>query len=88
MTTAIDTAASGQTLREAREHAGLTRAQLAALAGCSFSQLSNIEQGAVPKTSRVLVDALAAIDVYTSEAVPAQDGSAKTREAARDHARS
>jgi transcriptional regulator with XRE-family HTH domain len=44
----------GQTLREARERAGLTRTRLAALVGCSLAQLANIEQGAVPRRSRVL----------------------------------
>jgi len=51
----------GQSLREAREHVDLTRAQLAELASCSIASLGNIEQGAVPKRSQVLEDALAAI---------------------------
>jgi transcriptional regulator with XRE-family HTH domain len=48
------TSARGRCLRRARERAGLTRAQLASLIGCSLAQLANIEQGAVPKHSRVL----------------------------------
>lgn len=54
----------------ARESAGLTRAQLAGLAGCSLSSLAAIEQGAVPKRSRVLAaawDALRALPTSTSE---------------------
>jgi transcriptional regulator with XRE-family HTH domain len=53
---------SGRRLREAREAAGLSRIELAAMIGCSLSQLGNIEQGAVPKRSRVLDAAMAAIE--------------------------
>lgn len=72
MTTITTTSRSGQDpspirdLREAREQAGLTRAQLAGLTGCSLAALANIEQGAVPKRSRVLAAALSAIDRYSS----------------------
>lgn len=57
MTTDDDDTAGGMgaNLREAREHAGLTRARLAGLAGCSISTLAAIEQGAVPKRSGVLL---------------------------------
>lgn len=61
----------GRDLREARTRAGLTRAQLAELTGCSLAQLANIEQGAVPKRSRVLEAAraiFASLDPTTSEA--------------------
>lgn len=51
----------GRRLREAREAAGLTRVQLATLVGCSLGQLANIEQGAVPKRSRVLDAAMAIV---------------------------
>jgi transcriptional regulator with XRE-family HTH domain len=54
MTTTTNTACAGLNLRRGRERAGLTRAQLAQLAGCSLASLANIEQGAVPKRSEVL----------------------------------
>jgi DNA-binding XRE family transcriptional regulator len=50
-TTITTTAAA---LREARERAGVTRAQLAQLAGCSLTFLANVEQGAVPRRSPTL----------------------------------
>jgi predicted transcriptional regulator len=50
--TTIPTAASE--LRAERERAGLTRAQLAGLAGCSLSTITNIEHGAVPRRSPTL----------------------------------
>lgn len=56
-----NTTSGGQDLRAARERVGLTRAQLAGLCGCSLGSLANIEQGAVPRHSRVLEAALAAI---------------------------
>ena len=59
--TTTSVATAGDALRAARREAGLTRIQLAALADVSFSQLSNIEQGAVPKRSGVLERAFAAI---------------------------
>lgn len=84
--TTTNTTRRGQNLRAAREGAGLTRAQLAGLAGCSLAQLGNIESGAVPQTSRVLDAAFAAIEAFTtSEAAPA-GGSAKTRQAGRTRA--
>ena len=42
---------AGVALREARERLGLSRTQLVALTGASYSQLTNIEAGAVPKHS-------------------------------------
>jgi transcriptional regulator with XRE-family HTH domain len=48
------TTTTGHDLRAARVRAGLTRAQLASLIGCSYSQLGNIEAGAVPRRSGVL----------------------------------
>lgn len=48
------TGGHGEDLRASRERAGLTRARLAGLAGCSISTLAAIEQGAVPKRSGVL----------------------------------
>lgn len=58
------TTTDGHDLRRLREEAGLTRAQLAALADCSLTALGNIEQGAVPKRSRVLEAALATIAAH------------------------
>lgn len=57
MTTTTD----GVNLKHARQRAGLTRAQLAHLAGCSLASLANIEQGAIPKRSAVLKRALAVL---------------------------
>lgn len=57
-TTATPSAASVGTvaseLRELRARAGMTRAQVAALAGCSLSALGNLEAGAIPRRSAVL----------------------------------
>jgi transcriptional regulator with XRE-family HTH domain len=64
MTTIGNSKEQGQTaiaLRQAREKAGVTRARLAGLAHCSYSQISNIEAGAVPNRSAVLERALAAL---------------------------
>jgi transcriptional regulator with XRE-family HTH domain len=44
----------GREVREARSRVGLTRAQLAGLAGCSLSTLGAIEAGAVPRRSPTL----------------------------------
>jgi transcriptional regulator with XRE-family HTH domain len=57
----------GRRLRNAREAAGLTRIELATMVGCSLSQLGNIEQGAVPRRSRVLEAAFAAIESVNDE---------------------
>jgi transcriptional regulator with XRE-family HTH domain len=54
MDTAATDITAGHELRRARESAGITRARLAGLAGCSLSQLAAIETGAVPKRSVVL----------------------------------
>ena len=62
---------AGADLRQARERLCLSRAQLAGLADCSFSQLSLIEQGAAPKRSRVLAKAWAAIDAASRAAADA-----------------
>lgn len=61
MTTTRNTAPVGHDLRQARHRAGITRAQLASLVGCSLAQLANIEQGAVPRRSRVVDEALVAL---------------------------
>ena len=45
-------------LREMRARAGLSRAHVAALAGCSLSSLGAMEAGAVPKHSVVLTRVL------------------------------
>ncbi len=72
----------GRDLRATRRRAGVSRAQLANLAGCSLASLANIEQGAVPRRSRVLEDAFAALavinDPSTSEGPASHGTSAKT----------
>lgn len=67
----------GDELRAARQRAGLTRAQLAALAGCSLAQLGNLEQGAIPRRSAVLGRARAVIASY-NDARPADQPGAVT----------
>jgi transcriptional regulator with XRE-family HTH domain len=61
MTTTI-TIQRGSELRAARERAGLTRAELAQLAGCSLAHLANVEQGAVPRRSPTLDRVWAILD--------------------------
>jgi transcriptional regulator with XRE-family HTH domain len=58
---------AGHDLRAARERAGLTRCQLAGLAGCAISSLGFIEQGAVPARSAVLDRAWAVIEQLENE---------------------
>jgi transcriptional regulator with XRE-family HTH domain len=59
-------------LRAARQAVGLTRAQLAGLAGCSVSSLGFIEAGAVPRHSQVLERAYEVIAAHSEvgEALP------------------
>jgi DNA-binding XRE family transcriptional regulator len=64
---ANDKAHGGQNLRAARERLGVTRAELAGLAGCATSSLGFIEQGAVPKRSEVLARAWAVIEQLDAE---------------------
>ena len=66
------TTSQGGRLREDREAAGLTRAQLAGLAGCSLASLANIEQGAVPKHSRVLDAARSVLEGLQRRDCPAE----------------
>jgi transcriptional regulator with XRE-family HTH domain len=54
--------AAARELRAARERAGLTRAQLAGLTGCSLSTITNIEHGAVPRRSPILDRLWAVLD--------------------------
>ncbi len=63
---ATTTTGVGHDLRAARTAAGLTRADVARLAGCSLAALGNIEQGYVPKRSRVLETALEVIAAHDS----------------------
>jgi len=57
----VDTPAAASELRAARARLGISRAQLASLAGCSLAALGAIEQGAVPRRSAVLERARQAI---------------------------
>ena len=61
----------GYELRRARVALGVTRCELAAMVGCSTSSLDKIEQGATPKRSRVLTDAIAALERLSAEAATA-----------------
>lgn len=71
MTATTTSSRAGRDLRAERKRAGLTRVQLAALVGCSLAQLANIEQGAIPKRSRVLEDAFAALaDQHDDDPAP------------------
>lgn len=81
--TTTTTTEPGLTLREERERAGLTRAQLAALTGCSLAALGNIEQGAVPKRSRVLEAAFEAIADHLHDDDPASTPGRVERSAGR-----
>lgn len=49
-------------MRAARERAGITRTELARLAGCSLTFLANVEQGAVPRHSPTLDRVWALLD--------------------------
>lgn len=49
-------------VRQMRLRAGLTQRQLAALAGCSLSYLSNVEAGCVPRRGDVLPRIIAALE--------------------------
>jgi predicted transcriptional regulator len=60
-------------LRAARHQVGITRAQLARLAGVSISALGDIEAGYAPRRSRVLAKAWEVLDGIQS----AQDGMAE-----------
>jgi predicted transcriptional regulator len=54
MTTTMTTAADRTAVRVRREQLGLTRAELAARAGCCLTYLQNIEAGVLPKLSLVM----------------------------------
>jgi hypothetical protein len=70
-------------LRSERARLGITPASLAAAAGCSLSQLANIEAGAVPRQSAVLDRVRAALASVENESSPeaATPGSTKTTDA-------
>jgi transcriptional regulator with XRE-family HTH domain len=57
----------GLALRQRREALGISRLTLAGLVDCSMSQLSLIEQGAVPERSDVFRRAVAALDRIEAE---------------------
>ncbi len=85
----ITTTRSGHDLREARRRVGITRARLADLADCSIASLDRIEQGAVPKRSRVLERAWMAIERAENKNGPAGNQSVPTTmsgDGARDEA--
>lgn len=77
-------------LRGLRLAAGKSQERLARDADCSTSMVRLIERGYRPSDDMLarIAGALSCEpdDLKTSEAVPAQDGSAKTSEAALDHA--
>jgi predicted transcriptional regulator len=50
-----------------REQLGLTRATLAARAGCSLTYLQNIEAGVIPKLSLVMPRVEAVLDGLEAE---------------------
>lgn len=56
-------------IRDARAAAGMTRAQLAARAGCSLSMLGALEDGAVPRQS----DVLGRVRAVLAEALPSTE---------------
>jgi predicted transcriptional regulator len=60
--TATTITSSGSELRAARERVGITRTELARLAGCSLTFLANVEQGAVPRRSPTLDRVWAMLD--------------------------
>lgn len=57
----------GSQLRAARERLGVTRVELAARSGRSLAAIAAIEGGAVPKRSRVLDEAFAALRKIEAE---------------------
>jgi predicted transcriptional regulator len=70
--TATTITTSGCELRTARERAGITRAELARLAGCSLTFLANVEQGAVPRRSPTLDRVWAMLDDENATGLEAQ----------------
>jgi transcriptional regulator with XRE-family HTH domain len=58
---------AGDDLRASRLRLGITRAQLAGLADCSYATLSQIEQGAIPRKSAVLQRAQQALATLAAE---------------------
>jgi len=86
MTTTTDLDDHGRRLRKEREAAGLTRAQLALLTGCSLTSLGNIEQGATPRRSRVLEEAFAAVARFNDERRAHEPGAVQDRAGRRERA--
>lgn len=54
--------AAGRELADRRRAAYLTQVELAALAGCSLSSVTNLEAGAIPSRSKVLRRVEAVLD--------------------------
>ena len=65
--TAITITTTAEEVRAARRRAGITRAELARLAGCSLTFLANVEQGAVPRRSPTLDRVRAALEAAEHE---------------------
>jgi transcriptional regulator with XRE-family HTH domain len=74
---ATTTTEPGHDLRAARKRAGLTRAELAILAGCSMASLGNIEAGVIPKRSAVRESAWAVIDSLNDNDARSKDAAVK-----------
>jgi len=76
----------GEDLRAARQEAGLTRADLARLVGCSLASLGNLEAGAIPRRSAVLERVLAVLSPKTSGARVTTPSPTKTAKTVATHA--
>lgn len=63
-------------LRAARGRAGLTRPQVATLAGCSLAHLANLEQGAIPNRSAALGRIRVVLDAALNDSRPAGERAA------------
>jgi predicted transcriptional regulator len=64
------TTTTSDEVRERRGEVGLTQRQLATLAGCSLTFLTNIENGCVPRKSPTLERVLAALSEAEQRTTP------------------
>ena len=62
----------GAELRELRQRAGVSRAQLAGIASCSVTMIANIESGYVPARSGVVTRIRAALSELGTDVGAAQ----------------